>query len=68
MLGRDADIVELPHGVRLQVDSQPERPEVPYGFEHDARDADLMQRQGDSQSADAAAGHEDRSICHECAR
>ena len=67
LLGPDPEFVELAHRVRLQVDAHPERLEVPHGFQHEARHADLMQGQSDTQSSNAAPGNEDRSMIHGCA-
>jgi hypothetical protein len=64
LLGPDPELVELTHGVRLQVDPHPERLEVPYRFKHETRHIDLMQRQCDTQSSNAAPGNEDRSTIH----
>ena len=58
LLGPDPELVELPHGVGLQVDAHAERLEVSHRLQHDARHADLMQCQGDAQPPDAAAGDE----------
>ena len=64
LLGPDPELVELTHGVRLQVDADPERLEVPHRFQHETRHIDLMQGQCDTQSSNAAPGNEDRSTIH----
>ena len=56
---RDAEVVELAHGVGLQVDADAERAHLAHRLEHDAGHADLVQRQRRRQPADAAAGDED---------
>ena len=38
----DPEIVELAHGVGLQIDADAERAHVPHGFEDDAGHADLV--------------------------
>ena len=52
----DAQIAELPHGIGLQIDADAERAHFPGGLEDDAGHADLVQRQGGREPADAAAG------------
>ena len=64
LLWPDPELVELSHGVRLQVDADAERLEVPHGFQHETRHPDLMQGQCDTQSSNAAPGNEDRSTIH----
>src|SRR4029079_11726829 len=56
----DAELVELANGVGLKVDTYAERLRLGASLEHDASHADLMQCEGDAQSADAAAGNDDR--------
>src|SRR5688572_19524778 len=68
LLRSDPELIELSHGVRLQVDADAKRLEMPHRFQHDAWDPDLMQGQGDTQSSDAAPGNEDRSTIHRPAR
>src|SRR5512145_2451534 len=57
-VGADTELVQLADGVRLQVDPHAERLELGDGFEHEARHADLVQREGDAESADSATGDE----------
>ena len=64
VIGPDPELVELTHGVRLQVDADAERLEVAHGFQHETRHIDLMQGQCDTQSSNAAPGNEDRSTIH----
>ena len=56
---REAEIVELAHGVGLQIDADAERAHLADRFEDDAGHADLVQRQRCRQPADAAAGDDD---------
>src|SRR5688572_18967262 len=63
-VGADTELVELADGVRLQIDADAERLELRDGFEHAARHADLLQRQRDTESADAATGNEHGEIGH----
>ena len=37
-----------------------------HGLQHEARYADLMQGQGDTQSSDAPTGNQNRSTIHKC--
>ena len=60
----DAEVVELAHGVGLQIDADAERRASRDRLEDDARHADLVQRQGRRQSANPAAGDEHRMIGH----
>ena len=60
----DAELLELPHRVRLEVDADAKRPEIGHGLEDDARHADLVQGEGDTESSDAAAGNEDGQSIH----
>src|SRR6185369_577436 len=53
---RDAEIVELAYGIGLQIDADAERTQVTHCLEDDTGNADLMQRQGRRQPANAAAG------------
>ncbi len=55
---RDAEVVELAHRVGLQVHADAQRAHLAHRLEHDARHADLVQRQRRRQPADAAAGDE----------
>jgi hypothetical protein len=57
-LGSDPELVELPHGVGLQVDAHAERSEACHRLQHDARHANLVQCKGDAQPPDPAAGDE----------
>ena len=57
---RDAEVIELAHGVGLQVDADAKRLHLAHGLEHHARYADLVKREGRRQPADPAAGNEDR--------
>ena len=50
----DAELVELTHRVGLQVDADAERLQLADGLEHQTRDADLMKRQRDTESSNAA--------------
>jgi hypothetical protein len=61
---RDAEIVKLAHGVGLHVDADAERAHLAHRLEDDAGHADLVQRQGGGEAADAAAGDENGSIGH----
>ena len=54
---RDAEIVKLAHGVRLQIDADAERAHLAHRFEYDAWHADLVERQCRRQPANAAAGN-----------
>jgi len=64
-----AQVVQLAHGIGLQVDAHAQRLECGHGFEHLARHADLVQRQGQRHAADAAAGDENGAgviqVCHQ---
>ena len=60
----DAEIAEFPHGIGLQIDADAERAHFPDGLEHDAGHADLLERQGGRQPADAAAGDEHKIARH----
>ena len=55
---RDAEVEELAHRIGLQVDADAQRAHVAHRLEDDAGHADLVQRQGRRQPADAAAGDE----------
>ena len=61
---RDAEIVELAHGVGLQIDADAERAHLAHRFEDDAGHADLVQRQGRRQPANAAAGDDHKIVRH----
>ena len=52
----DAEIIEFAHGIGLQIDADAERAHFPHRFEDDAGHADLVERQGCCQPANAAAG------------
>ncbi len=56
--------IELAHRIGLQIDADAERAHVPDGFEDDAGHADLVERQGCRQPADAAAGDDYKIIRH----
>ena len=56
---RDAEVIELAHGVGLQVDADTERLHLAHGLEHHARYADLVKREGRRQPADPASCNED---------
>ena len=64
ILLRYAEIVEFAHRVGLQIDADAERTHLADRLEHDARHADLMQRQGRRQPANAAAGDYHRKVRH----
>ena len=53
---RDAEIVNLAHSVRLQIDAYAERAHLAHRFEYDARHADLVEGKRRCQPANAAAG------------
>ena len=61
---RDAEIVNLAHGVRLQVDADAERAHLAHRFEYDTRHADLVERKCGRQPANAAAGDDYLIIRH----
>ena len=61
---REAEVVKLAHGIGLQIDADAERPHVADSFEHDAWDADLVQRERRRQPANAAAGDDHSIIGH----
>ena len=63
-LRTDVELVQLAHRVWLEVDSYAERLELGDGFEHEARHADLLQRESDAESADSATGNEYGQIGH----
>ena len=56
--------MELAHRIGLQVDADTERAHLARRFEHHAGHADLLQRQGRRQPADAAAGDEHGAFRH----
>jgi hypothetical protein len=60
----DPELLELPYGVRLKVDANAERADVGHRLEHNAGDANLVKGEGDTESADAAAGNEDGQSIH----
>ena len=60
----DPEIVELAHRIGLHIDADAERAHLARRFEHHAGHADLVQRQGRRQSADAAAGDEHGAFRH----
>ena len=64
LLRADAEIIELTHSIRLQVDPDTERLQCRDRLEHDARHTDLFECQRDTQTTDAAAGNEGRKIRH----
>ncbi len=55
-----AQVIELAHGIGLQVDAHAQRLQLGHRFEHDAGHADLMQRERQRHAADAAAGDQHR--------
>ena len=61
---RNAEVVEFPHRIGLQVDADAQRSHLAHRLEHDARHADLMQGERRRQPADAAAGDEYGIVCH----
>jgi hypothetical protein len=66
--GTDVELVELAHGVRLKVDADAERFQLRDGLEHDARHADLLQRESNAESADTATGNDHGQIGHRTGR
>ena len=60
----EAEIVEFAHGIGLQIDADAERAHVPDRFEDNAGHADLVERQGCRQPANAAAGDDHKIIRH----
>jgi hypothetical protein len=54
----EAQVMQLPHGVGLQVDAHAQRLQLRHRLEHDAGHADLVQREGGGHATDAAAGNE----------
>ena len=60
----NAEIVELAHGVGLQIDADAQRPHLPHGLVDHAGHADLVEGQCGRQSADTAAGDDHRVFCH----
>ena len=59
-VGAEAQLVQLAHGVGLQVDAHAERLERADRLQHEAGHADLVQGQREAQAADAGAGDQDR--------
>ena len=59
----DAEIVELAHGIGLHIDADAERPHLAYRLVDNAGHADLVEREGHRQAANAAAGDDD-TITH----
>ena len=55
-----AELGELAHAVRQQVDADPERLDLRRGLEDSAGDAGLVQRQREREPADAAANDQYR--------
>ena len=49
-------VVELAHGIGLQVDAHAQRLQIRHRLVDHAGHADLVQREGQGQAADAAAG------------
>jgi hypothetical protein len=64
VLRREAEVVELAHCIRLQVDADTERAHVAHRLEHDAGDPDLVQRQRRREPAEAAARDQYRIVSH----
>ena len=58
--GLQAELGQLAHRVRQQVDADAEPPELRRALEHAARHADLVQAERERQPADAAADDDDR--------
>jgi threonine dehydratase len=54
-----AELVELAHRVRQQVDADAERPDLRRSLEHAATDSRLLERQREREAADATADDED---------
>ena len=54
----EAQVMQFPHRVRLQVDAHAQRLQLRHRLEHDAGHADLVQREGSGHATDAAAGNE----------
>ena len=52
----DAEVVELAHGIGLQIDADAERAHLAHRLEDDAGHADLVERERGRQAANAAAG------------
>ena len=61
---RDAEIVNLAHSVRLQIDAYAERAHLAHRFEYDAWHVDLVERKRRRQPANAAAGDNYQIIRH----
>jgi hypothetical protein len=53
---RDAEIENLAHSVRLQIDANAERAHLAHRFEYDAWHTDLVERKCRCQPANAATG------------
>ena len=60
----EAEVVELAHGVGLQVDADAERAHLAHRLEHDAGHTDLVQRERGREPADAAARNKDWFVGH----
>ena len=60
----NAEIVKLPYGIRLDVDADAERTQFAHGFENEAWNADLVERQRGRKSADTAAGDHHEGLGH----
>ncbi len=60
----EAEVVQLAHGIGLQVDADAQRLQLGHGLEDDARHADLVQREGERDAADAAAGDQHGAGVH----
>lgn len=55
----EPQVVQLAHGIGLQVDADAQRLQLGHRFEHDAGHADLVQREGGGHAADTATGDQD---------
>src|SRR5688500_15953903 len=64
LAGTNPELVQLAHRVRLQVDPDAKRLQLGDGLEHEARHADLLQGERDTESADSATGNEYGQIGH----
>ncbi len=60
----DAEVVEFAHRIGLQIDADAQRAHLAHRLDDHAGRADLMQRQGRRQAADAAAGDNHERVCH----
>src|SRR5690606_4975341 len=63
-----AQLVELAHGIGLQVDADSQRLDLGDTFEDVARHADLVQRERSAETADTGARDQNRTVAHSAPR